>query len=181
MSKRIKCSLSQSSLQQAIREIEQYKQEVLTKCRTVAERLCDVGIQIATENTGGYGKYITFYRELTPEKSGVKAVMVATNTGLIKSEWRTQDGEKSVDISPLLMVEFGSGLRANNPNASKFGMGTGTFPGQTHAENPEGWWYMDMEGEWHHSYGVTPTMPMYKASKEMMDNVTKIVREVLET
>ena len=58
MSKRIKCSLSQSSIQQAIREIEQYKQEMLTKCRTVAERLCDVGIQIATENAGGYGKYI---------------------------------------------------------------------------------------------------------------------------
>ena len=181
MSRRIKATLSQSSIQQAIREIEQYKQEILKKCRTVAERLCDVGIQVATENLGNYGKYITFRIETTPKNSGVKAVMVATNTGLIKSEWRTQDGDKSVDVSPLLMAEFGSGLRANNPNASKFGMGTGTFPGQTHAEDPEGWWYMDLEGEWHHSYGVAPTMPMYKASKEMLDNVTKIVREVFGT
>lgn len=181
MSKRIKATLSQSSIQQAIREIEQYKQEMLTKCRTVAERLCGVGIQIATENAGGYGKYITFYRELIPEKSGVKAVMVATNTGLIKSEWRTQDGEKSVDISPLLMAEFGSGLRANNPNASKFGMGTGTFPGQTHAEDPEGWWYMDLEGNWHHSFGVTPTMPMFKAAQEMSKNISRVVKEVFSS
>lgn len=181
MSKRIKATLSQSSLRQVQQEIQRYKQEMLVKCRTVAERLCEVGIRVGTENSGSYGKYITFSTEITTQKSGIKAILVATNTGLIKSEWRTQDGEKSVDVSPLLMAEFGSGLRANNPNASKFGMGTGTFPGQTHAENPEGWWYMDMEGEWHHSYGVTPTMPMYKASKEMMDNVTKIVREVLET
>lgn len=181
MAKRIKATLSQSSLRQAQQEIQRYKQEMLVKCRTVAERLCEAGIRVATENLGGYGKYVTFSTEITPQKSGIKAVLMATNTGLIKSEWRTRDGEKSADVSPLLMAEFGSGLRANNPNASKFGMGTGTFPGQTHAENPEGWWYMDLEGEWHHSYGVTPTMPMYKASKEMMDNVTKIVREVFGT
>lgn len=181
MPRRIKATLSQFSLRQAQQEIQKYKQEILLKCRTVDERLCDVGIQISTENLGVYGKYITFSTEIIPEKFGIKAVMVATNTGLIKSEWRTQDGEKSVDISPLLMAEFGSGLRANNPNASKFGMGTGTFPGQTHAENPEGWWYMDLEGEWHHSYGVTPTMPIYKASKEIVDNAEKVVKEVFGT
>lgn len=178
MSKRIKATFSQSSLRQAQQEIQRYKQEMLAKCRTVAERLCEVGIRVGTENLGSYGKYITFSTEIMPQKSGIKAILVATNTGLIKSEWRTQDGEKSADVSPLLMAEFGSGLRANNPNASKFGMGTGTFPGQTHADNPEGWWYMDLEGEWHHSYGVTPTMPMYKASKEMTENVEKVVREV---
>ena len=61
------------------------------------------------------------------------------------------------------MIEFGSGLRAQNPKNIP-GVGTGTFPGQTHASDPNGWWYMDLEGNWNHSYGITPQMPMYKAS-----------------
>lgn len=178
MSRKIKMSLSQSSIQNAIHEIKTYKRELIQKTQIFVQRLAESGINIASDNVGGYGKYIMFYTELTPQVNGCKAVMVATNTGLIKSEWRTEDGVKSADVSPILMAEFGSGLRANNPKAAELGMGTGTFPGQTHAEDPSGWWYMDLDGEWHHSYGVTPSMPMYKATMEMQRNIGKIAKEV---
>lgn len=178
MSRKIKVTLSPGSFRAAAREVQKYRDGLQAKCQTFVEQLAEIGIQTAAQNTGSYGKYITFSVETTPEQNGVKAVMVATNTGIIRSEWRTKDGVKSADVSPLLMAEFGSGLKANNPKAGELGMGTGTFPGQTHAEDPEGWWWMDLDGKWHHSSGVAPTMPMFKAAQEMERNLMKIAREV---
>lgn len=178
MSRKIKVTLSPSSFRAAAREVQKYRDGLQAKCQTFVERLAEVGIQTAAQNAGSYGKYITFAVETTPEQNGVKAVMAATNTGIIRSEWRTKDGVKTADVSPLLMAEFGSGLKANNPKAGELGMGTGTFPGQTHAEDPEGWWWMDLDGNWHHSSGVAPTMPMFKAAQEMERNLMKIAREV---
>ena len=59
------------------------------------------------------------------------------------------------------------------------GYGVGTFPGQTHAFQEEGWWFKDEETDkWIHSYGVQATMPMYNASIEMRQKVTEIAKEV---
>ena len=60
-------------------------------------------------------------------------------------------------------------------------MGTGTFPGQTHAEDPEGWWYQTLDGVWHHSKGIAPTMPMAKAQAEIYDQIASVAREVFGT
>ena len=49
-------------------------------------------------------------------------------------------------------------------------------------EFPEpGWWYMDLDGVWHHASGVSPKMPMYTAGKELRDKVVRIAREVFES
>ena len=68
-------------------------------------------------------------------------------------------------------------LRTKNP-MNVLGVGTGTFPGGTHGADPEGWWYMDLDGVWHHSYGMTPKMPMYHASLAIMSNVQRVAKEV---
>ena len=120
--KQIKINLSQSSIKTAQKQLRDYQKEITQKCEKFAKRLCDVGILVATQNVGSYGKYITFYSEITSQNTGIKAVLAATNTGLLKSEWRTRDGVKSADVSPLLMAEFGSGLKADNPRAGEFGM-----------------------------------------------------------
>lgn len=183
MSKQITMNLSTSSVQNAIKELHQYQQDLNRKCEVFCQRLAEKGIEVAKENTGGYGKYITFSVEVTDRTKGCTALMVATNTGIIHSEWKMEDGSiKSADISPLLMCEFGSGLKAVNPQSFFRGghltVGTGTFPGQTHAKDPNGWWWKDLEDNWHHSYGVTPKMPMYHASMEMLLNIRKIAKEV---
>lgn len=94
----------------------------------------------------------------------------------IVSEWQTREGVKRAEVSPMLMLEFGSGLPVQNP-ANIPGVGTGTFPGGTHGNEP-GWWYMDLEGEWHYSSGTAPKMPMYFAGKELREKVEAIAREV---
>ena len=180
MPKTITMTLSQSSIQNAIKELRQYQNDLNRKCEIFCQRLAELGIQTAKENTGNFGKYISFTYEVKDRTKGCKAVMVATNTGIIHSEWQTKEGVKSADVSPILMCEFGSGLKAENPNGIP-GVGTGTFPGQTHAEDPNGWYWMDLDGEWHHSYGVTPKMPMYHASIEMILNIRKIAKEVFSS
>ena len=168
---------SKSSIENAKNEILEYKNNLINNCELFVKQLAEVGILIAEQNLGGYEKYITFYIETNPEKNGCKGLLVASNTGIIQSEWLTKDGVRMADISPLLMVEFGSGFKSQNP-LDVPGVGQGTFPGQAHAFDANGWWYMDLDGVWHHSYGITPKMPMYKATVEMQTKIVEIAKEI---
>lgn len=178
MAKKIlKADLSISSIRQLQKDLEKYKTDLVRKCEEFVRRLAESGIDVAKQNVGSYGKYITFSVKAEQNQNGCKGVLVASNTGIIKSEWRTQDGVKTADVSPLLMAEFGSGMKAENP-MNVPGVGQGTFPGGTHGNDPSGWWWMDLNGEWHHSRGVTPTMPMYHASLEMIAKVQSVAKRV---
>lgn len=181
----IKLNLSQASVRQAQKELLAYKKRLLRSRSVFVEKLAELGITVAEQHVSdGYKPYILFGVDVNSGTSDVRAVMYATNTGLIRSEWRTNNsagGIATADVSPILMAEFGAGLIAGNPDAKRFGMGTGTFPGQTHAEDPEGWWYMDMDYEWHHSYGIKATMPMATAAEDMVENIARVAREVFGT
>ena len=172
MSKTINLVLSSDSIQNAVNKLEQYKQTILKKCEQLVSELADEGITIAESNVGNFGRYIIFTKEIKPEANGCAAIIFATETGQIKSQWLTSDGIKSADVSPLLMAEFGSGQRAQNP-LNVPNVGQGTFPEQTHAFDREGWYWRDLNGELHHSYGITPTMPIYKAYVNTEQNILK--------
>lgn len=185
MSKTISFGLSVKEVEKARKEVLKYKKDLLKKCQRFVNKLADLGISVAKQHvSSGYGKYIIFSKEIDQQGSTIKGIMYATNTGLIRSEWRIGPGENDIataDVSPLLMAEFGAGKYAErNKNGPRFGMGRGTFPGQTHAEDPDGWWYMDKSGVWNHSYGVTPTMPMSTAAEQMMANIASVAREVFK-
>lgn len=175
--KRFSSDLSVDGIEKLKKQLLGYKDSLDDKCKLFIQRLSEEGITVAQQNVGGFGKYITFSTVITQENGGYHGLMLATNTGIITSQWLTKEGEKSANVSPLLMVEFGSGLRAENPKNIP-GVGTGTFPGQTHASDPNGWWYKDLDGVWHHSYGVAPKMPMYKASIDMHKKIRVVAREV---
>ena len=174
---KITMNLSEESVRNAIKELNQYKSDVLRKTQEYVSRLSELGIQTSKNNVGNFGRYITFSKELEPNKYGCKAIVLATQTGTIVSKWQTKDGIKSADVSPLLMAEFGYGHRAENP-MNVPGVGQGTFPDQTHAFDEDGWYWRDLDGELHHSKGVTPSMPMYKAFVEMELSAIRIAREV---
>lgn len=181
MAKTISFGLSVSEVQEAIKEVEAYQNDLNRKCEELCSRLTTEGIQIAQTHIGssGFGKYIHLDSEITSEKAGCKAILYMEDTTKIKSEWRTKEGVRSAEISPMLMLEFGSGLKAENP-ANIPGVGTGTFPGSKHGTEP-GWYYMDLEGNWHYSTGISPKMPMYYAAKELREKVAAIAREVFGT
>ena len=163
------------SIQNAIKQLEQYRDDLPRKAQQLCERLAEEGVKVADVaiNSVPIGRTITLTTDINPSKMGCRAILKMTGR-----ETRTEDGRI---FYSALGIEFSAGIRyasTASPLAKDFGMGTGTFPGQTHAENPEGWYYRGEDGKWHHSYGIQASMPMYKAITEMQQKVDAIVKEV---
>ena len=179
MAKKVfKSDLSVKGVEALKRQLLQYKDvEIQNKCKELVIRLANEGITVGRQNVGGFGKYITFSMQTDPYKDGCKAIMLASENGKIISSWQTKDGIKTVEVSPLLMAEFGSGWGAENPMKVE-GVGQGTFPNQTHAFDTEGWYWIDLEGNLNHSYGITAKMPMYKASQKIITDCSRIAKEI---
>ena len=180
MATKIRFGLSVREVQNAIKEIKAYQGDLNRKCEELCRRLTAEGIQIVQSHIGssGFGKYIHLGSEITPEQAGCKAIFYMEDTAKIKSEWRTQEGVQSAEVSPALMLCFGSGLKAQNPTNVP-GVGTGTFG--EHGADPSGWYYMDLEGNWHYSTGISPKMPMYYAGKELREKVLETARQVFSS
>lgn len=165
------------SLQQAIKQIEQYRDDLPGKCQEICRRLCEIGQQTALVaiNESPQGKAVTLRVDISPSKMGCQAMLIGTG--------KTVTDEKGRTFNLLFGIEFGSGIKYNskaNPKSAEFGMGVGTFPDQKHAFDPKGWHYLDKDGNWKHSYGIKATMPMYKAMVEIRRNLDTVIREVFK-
>lgn len=176
MAKRtLKSDLSISSIRNLKKELEKYKDSLTYKCRLLVEKLTESGIEVAQAkiSESPLGKYVTIKTDITEEKAGCKAILIATG--------ETFEHEGYAPFNTLLAIEFGAGIHYNptpNPNADKFGMGVGTFPGQIHAFE-DGWYYWDDKiQKWRYTHGVKATMPMYNASMEIQKNITKMAKEI---
>lgn len=181
MAKKITIGKNGVDFKQAAGMVREYQKTLNDKCLQLCKELCAAGVTVARAQIGGssFGRYIRLSSEITPQQAGCKAVMYMEDTTKIKSEWKTLEGVQSAEVSPMLMLEFGSGLKAENP-ANVPGVGTGTFPGGKHGNEP-GWYYMDLEGNWHYSTGVFPKMPMYNTAKELREKVVAIAREIFNS
>lgn len=172
---KITVNLSEESIRKAIQELEQYKQDLNRKIEVFTEKLAQVGEKVALQNIkeSPLGKTATLRTEEKNTDGVSRVVLIAT--GEIK---------QSKDYPPfntLLAIEFGAGIHYNkapNPNADKFGLGVGTFPGQIHAYE-DYWFYWDeKQQKWLPTHGVKATMPMYKASVEIIESVKDVAKEV---
>lgn len=162
------------SLQQAIKQIEAYRDDLPRKCQEICRRLSEEGVKVADVaiNSVPIGRTITLTTDINPSKMGCQAIMKMTGR-----ETRTEDGRI---FYTALGIEFGSGIYYNktaNPKSAEFNMGVGTFPGQTHAFQDK-WYYLGDDGKWHASRGVQASMPMYKASVALRQKIDSIVKEV---
>ena len=175
MAKRvIRGELSKKGIQSIIDQLQDYKQDLHRKAELLCQRLAEAGLTVAQAKVGEspLGKTISLRIDMEPSKAGCKAMLIASG--------QTKSNDYGT-ISTLCLVEFGSGIRYNhvgNPKAPEFGMGVGTFPGQKWAFNEDGWWYLGDDDEWHHSYGVKATMPMYNAAVAIHQHIAAIVKEV---
>lgn len=178
--KRLKISLNTNSIKDAIKELEHYRDSLRIKNELFVSRLIDQGIQVAQQNAGGYGKYISFTKEVEGDGSRTVGFLIAQDAKKITVEWDYYGHKKTAELSPILMSEFGSATLAE-VLFDVAGVGQGTFPGQKHA-GEKSWkykeWQDDHKGEWKTGYGVKPTHPMYKADMDMLDSAERIAREV---
>lgn len=159
---KIRLSLDQKSVQNAIDRIGEYRKGLRAKAEEISRRLAEYGAMLA-ENaydgvpyTGDRNVYVSV--EERPDGYAIIA-----------------DGET------VLFLEFGAGITMGygHPQNADFGMGPGTYPippGKGHWNDPKGWY--TPQGE--HTYGNPPSMAMYNASQELRKQAVKIAQEVFE-
>lgn len=159
----ISFNLSENSVRNAIRELEQYQKDFNYKIGLVVRNLTAIGFEEV--------------RSRLPSDQRVSKYPMTWN-GNIKVMTIEASGDS------VLFFEFGAGIHYNkaisNPLESKYGMGVGTYPEQTHAFNDKGWWFTNDSGESEHSYGIQATMPVYMAQKKMKSLASDEIRKVFK-
>lgn len=161
---KIKISLSEASINAAIKQVEQYKQDLNRKTTELAQRLAAMG---ATEVSLGFSRAIY----TGPMDYNVTVEDMGNNKYRIIASGET-----------ILFAEFGTGVTYGDghPLDDKFGYGPGTYPGQTHAMTGKGWYLPKSKGGGH-TYGNPPNMPVYNTAKELRSEVERVAREVFRT
>lgn len=180
-SKRLFVSLTKDgSIDNIIKELNNYKKELVDREKLFCERLADIGVNaamltLAFKGHGDSSREASFNVSFTVDGEMVNGVLSVTSTPNI-----TKDGRV---FYPHLAWEFGAGnyfngMTSPSPDAKKLGMGPGTFPEQRHVPDPGYWYYRDRYGDAVRSYGTQASMPMHAAVVEMLKNIETVAREV---
>lgn len=156
--------LSEATINAAVQELRKYAAWVERKEAEFRSKLAALGATVAS---------IQFSRAVY---NGTNDVSVRVDdTGSVAVIYA--EGES------VAFIEFGSGDKYGHghPMAGEHGLGPGTWSdgpdGKGHWDNPKGWWY----GHGKHSYGNPPAMAMVAARDAMVEDVTRIAREVFGT
>lgn len=162
--KKIIMSLSTSDIERAIQELTDYQNWIQRKAGELAERLAVYG---------GLDARIGFSRAIY---DGPRDIEVTVEPRGKNKYAIIASGEE------VLFVEFGAGVRYGygHPDAVKHGMGPGTYPippGKGHWDDTDGW-YIPPEKGGGHTYGNPPAMAMYRAGKDLRNELTRIARDV---
>lgn len=85
------------------------------------------------------------------------------------------------DGNAVLFIEFGAGYLMGYGHPDPQGFGPGTYPGQTHAFDPNGW-FLPKEAQiasgQKKSYGNPPAAAMYNTVKHLEGRIGELAREV---
>ena len=166
----IKMSLTPESVDEAIRQLEEYAAWLKEKASRICEKLAWLGYDVAFDIMLDH-----IYSGETINSLDVKAI----------SDTKY---EIVAESTALMFLEFGAGLPGVGHPTGLYG--TGTYPGQTHATDPQGWWFPTDDPNlivytspktgisYGHSHGNPPAMPMYTATVEIRNNIEQIAREV---
>lgn len=168
MSKKIRISLSEKSIRNAINEIEVYKRQFIERNEVFVRRLAELGIPVIDQNIaaaqGDSDKSHNTYIKINSFGSYSEAKLV-------------------VEGKDLAFIEFGSGIHYNgsagtspHPKGEEFGYTIGSYgKGQG---SKDFWFYYADTGESVMSHGTEATMPVFRASQEIIQNIRRIAREV---
>lgn len=170
-------TLSVSSIKRLQKDLEKYKDSLTYKCELLVKRLAESGIPVINENMSK----ATFKMDENGIQSGADPqhytyVKINTFDKYVRAELITEGSE-------LLFIEFGAGVYYNgtagsspHPKGEEFGYVIGSY-GKGHGVQKI-WGYYAESGELVLTHGVEATMPVYKASLEIAENVVKIAKQV---
>jgi len=159
-------ALSEKSISDAIRQLNQYKRDLPRKIETLIAAMVAYGEDYAINEVGHIDSGETL-ESIKGYRNGNKGVIVAGGNAIF--------------------LEFGTGIRYNgpagsspHPMGSELGMTIGEY-GKGKGGNPGGWWYYDESGAVKHTYGIPATMFMYKTARELERIAPELAREVFKT
>ena len=176
MSKRkIKMSLSKSSIDDAIRYVQFMKRNLSINTSLFIRLLQGQGISVINSIIG----------EVPEEQRGDN--LTIGNTDIERLGGDKYKASISISGDKILFIEFSAGITygtdsfgtlPNNPSyGSGYGMGTYN-PDSDNWKNPDGWWYPDPKSDtgYSHSFGNRAYAPMYEADKAMRDAIQQAAR-----
>ena len=168
--KTISFSLSEKGIDQALKELEVYKQELKRKTLLLREKIAK---RLAEEAQRGFQDAVV--DDLIHENpKPAQVVVTVDNRGDLTVV--IADGEDAV------WVEFGTGVYHNgsagsspHPSGTELGMTIGGY-GKGYG-NRKVWGYYE-DGELHKTHGTPAAMPMAKAVTAVCDALPELVKEV---
>ena len=166
--------LSQSSIQNAIKQLRDYQNSLAYKCQMVAQKLAEKGVEIARVQI-----------------ADLDAVFTSELLSSIHSEYEgsTKGGGVWAVVAGTdhaLMVEFGTGIvgkQSPYPGKLPDGVTWNYASGKTIrqlADGRYGWFYLSDDGNWYFTEGMPSRPFMYYTSLQLMKLVEKTVKEVFK-
>lgn len=168
----IRFGLSVRDIDRAMRELEQYKQDIIRKTDLLREKVTERLAELSRDGFAG-----------------------AVVDDLLKGGQRTAQVDVSIDQrsnitlviargEDAVWVEFGAGVHYNgsagtspHPKGSELGF---TIGGYGKGKGKKDVWGFYEDGKLRLTHGTPATMPMYNAVKTVCDEIAEIAREVFQ-
>lgn len=167
-------ALSKSSIENAIKQLRAYQNDLTYKCQLLAEKLAEKGVEIARVQIADIDAIFT--SELL---SSIHAEYHGSTKG--GSVWSVVAG-----TDHAMFVEFGTGIvgkQSPYPGELPDGVSWEYASGKTIrqlADGRYGWFYKDDDGQWWFTEGMPSRPFMYYTSIQLRDIVLKTAKEVFE-
>ena len=167
-------ALSKSSIENAIKQLRAYQNDLTYKCQLLAEKLAENGVEIARVQIADLDAIFT--SELL---SSIHAEYKGSTKG--GSIWSVVAGTYHA-----MFVEFGTGIvgkQSPYPGELPDGVSWEYASGKTIrqlADGRYGWFYKDDDGQWWFTDGMPSRPFMYYTSIQLRDIVVKTAKEVFE-
>lgn len=168
----IRISLSEKDIDRAIKELEQYKREIIRKTELLRTRIAE---RIANLAQSGFNGAVV--DDLTGGSGGARKADVRVSI----------DERENVSViiaagEDAVWVEFGAGMFHNgstggspHPKGSELGF---TIGGYGKGMGKRQTWGFYEDGELRLTHGTPAVMPMYNALKTVCEEITSIAKEV---
>ena len=154
---------SLSSIDDAIRELRAYQSDIAHKCKLLAERLANVGVEIARVKVSDFD-----------------AIYSGELLSSIRAEYdgNVPDGASWMVVTDCpwaFYVECGTGVAgANSPHPDP---GIAGWKYDINQHGDLGWYYYK-DGEWHWTKGMPSRPFMYQTAMNLQSRVESVAREV---
>ena len=168
MAEKIHITLSQKSIEEAIKKLEAYKKQLQFNTAIFVSKLAEIGLQTIDSNTeveGDTNFNGQAYVQLERSSASAKATLVLHGEG-------------------VAFIEFGAGVHYNgsagqspNPFGAKLGYTIGSY-GLGQGVNDSWVYYDENEFRYKTSQGTKAAMPMAKADEEIRREFIRTAKEV---